>query len=113
MAPRHRLLRAVRRRARPAGSLAVSDRLAFGLIAWGLTLRTSGLEAAFALHAVNNFVVLIAAAATDEIESSRTASDIAASMALFDIAVLAVSGYLLDRNVRRLGVATRTAGSAT
>lgn len=85
-----------------------SDRLAFGLIAWGLTLRTGGLEAAVALHAVNNLVVLILAAATDEIDSSLTATDIAASLALFDIAVLAVSGYVLDRNARRLGVATRT-----
>lgn len=86
------------------------DRLAFGLIAWGLTLRTGGLEVAIALHAVNNLVVLMLAAATDEIDSSLTATDIAASLALFDIAVLAISGYVLDRNARRLGVATRTSG---
>ena len=85
-----------------------SDRFAFGLIAWALTLRTGGLEAAIALHVVNNLVVLIAAAATDEIDSSLAISDIPASMAVFDIAVLAVSGYLLDRNARRLGVARHT-----
>lgn len=90
-----------------------SDRLAFGLIAWAVTMRTGGLEAAIALHAVNNLVVLIGAAATDEIDSSLTATDVGATMALFDIGVLAVSGYLLDRNARRLGVATHTDSAAT
>ena len=90
-----------------------SDRLAFGLIAWAVTMRTGGLEAAIALHAVNNLVVLIGAAATDEIDSSLTATDVGAAMALFDIAVLAVSGYLLDRNARRLGAATHTDPAAS
>jgi membrane protease YdiL (CAAX protease family) len=71
-------------------------------------MRTGGLEAAIALHAVNNLVVLIGAAATDEIDSSLTATDVSAGMALFDIAVLGVSGYLLARNARRLGATTHT-----
>jgi membrane protease YdiL (CAAX protease family) len=83
-----------------------ADRFFFGLAAWWLVLRTGGLEAGIALHAVNNVVVFIFAAASDEIDSSLEATDMEAWVALLDVAMIVLTAYLCDRYARRARVAT-------
>jgi CAAX protease family protein len=83
------------------GSWLFADRFAFGLVASWLAWRTGGLEAAIALHAVNNAVALIIAAALGELGQALTLTDIPWTVAAVDIAALlafaALSGRLAGR----------------
>lgn len=90
-----------------------SDRFLFGMAAWWLTVRTGGLEAAIAFHVVTNLYALTLAAAADELDSTLVISDVPAAAALLDMATILVIAWVLDRNARRLGVATRTVVSDT
>ena len=81
------------------------DRLAFGLTMSWLTWRTGGLEAAVALHAANNMVSLAFTAATGSLEESLTASTLAWSYALLDVAMMVTFAVVVHRVAGRWGVA--------
>ncbi|HTE71818.1 MAG TPA: type II CAAX endopeptidase family protein [Actinomycetes bacterium] len=80
------------------------DRLAFGLTMSWLVWRTGGLEAAIALHAANNMVSLAFTAATGSLEESLTASALAWSYAVLDVAMMAVFAVVVHRLADRWGV---------
>ena len=62
------------------------------LTGW-LTVRTGGLEAAVALHVVNNLVAFIGAAALGELASEETAAD--APWEIFVVSVLVHTAYVV------------------
>jgi membrane protease YdiL (CAAX protease family) len=84
------------------------DRLAFGLIACWLVVRTGGLEAAIAMHVMNNIVVFLISAAYDEVSDTLQVSSIPWVAVAIDVAQMAVFALLADRYVRRRGLATRS-----
>ncbi len=84
------------------------DRFAFGLVACWLVVRTGGLEAAIALHTVNNVVTFLVAAAFDQTDDALLVSDIPWTLAALDIAQMVVFALLVDRLARRREVATVT-----
>ncbi|SOR80270.1 MULTISPECIES: CPBP family intramembrane glutamic endopeptidase [Streptomyces] len=60
--------------------------LVFGLVAGWLTIRTGGLEAAVALHVLNNLLAFgVAAAVVDGLSSDETAADAPWQLALADM----------------------------
>jgi hypothetical protein len=85
------------------------DRLAFGLIACWLVVRTGGLEAAIAMHVMNNMVVFLISAAFDEVGDTLQVSAIPWIAVIIDVAQMAVFALLADRYVRHRGLATRSA----
>ncbi len=84
------------------------DRLAFGLIACWLVVRTGGLEAAIAMHVMNNAVVFLISAAYDQVGETLQVSSIPWAAVIVDVAQMAVYALLADRYVRRRGIATRS-----
>jgi membrane protease YdiL (CAAX protease family) len=88
------------------------DRLAFGIVAAVLTLRTGGLEAAIAFHVVNNMIILMLASAAGALEPSLTISDASWGVVAIDVLgmLLFAAGALWL--ARRLGLDTRTRPSA-
>jgi hypothetical protein len=85
------------------------DRLAFGLIACWLVVRTGGLEAAIAMHVMNNVIVFLISAAFDDVGDTLQVSAIPWMAVIIDVAQMAVFALLADRYVRRRGLATRSA----
>jgi hypothetical protein len=73
------------------------DLLLFGLVAGWLTIRTGGLEAAIALHVLNNLLAFgVSAAVVDGLSSDDTAADAPWQLALADTAtVLAYAAIVL------------------
>ncbi|GAA2455366.1 hypothetical protein GCM10010421_55670 [Streptomyces glaucus] len=66
-----------------------ADLLVFGLVAGWLTVRTGGLEAAVALHVLNNLMGFgVAAAVVDGLSSDETAADLPWQLALVDTAMI-------------------------
>ncbi|HEU4540992.1 MAG TPA: CPBP family glutamic-type intramembrane protease [Jiangellaceae bacterium] len=84
------------------------DRLAFGLIACWLVVRTGGLEAAIAMHVMNNMVVFLISAAFDQVDDTLQVSSIPWVAVIIDVAQMAVFALLADRYVRRRGLPTRS-----
>lgn len=80
------------------------DRLAFGLTASWLVWRTGGLEAAIALHVVNNLVALLFSASTGQLEESITGSTLPWSLAVLDVTTMVVYAVLVHRLAARSGV---------
>jgi len=66
------------------------DRFAFGLVAGFLVMRTGGLEISIALHTVNNFVALLAAAAYSNFSEQLTSPDAPWSLVLIDLVQLTI-----------------------
>lgn len=62
-----------------------ADRFAFGLVAGWLVLRTGGLEAGIAMHAVNNVVTFVFAALTDSVSDSLQAADAPVGLVVVDV----------------------------
>lgn len=83
------------------------DRLGFGLVAGWLVIRTGGLEASIALHAVNNVVVFLVAAAFDQVDDALATTSAPWSLAVLDIGQAVVFAFFAVQLVRRRGVATR------
>ena len=79
-----------------------ASRLFFGIVATWTVARTGGLEAAIALHAVNNVVVLSIAVSTGALSETLTASDLPWRYALVDMAATAAFGVLVGLWARRL-----------
>ncbi|MEU6314765.1 CPBP family intramembrane glutamic endopeptidase [Streptomyces sp. NPDC047014] len=66
-----------------------ADLVVFGLVTGWLTVRTGGLEAAIALHVLNNLVSMsIAAAFAGGLDSDETAADMDAAAVAVDVPVL-------------------------
>lgn len=65
-----------------------ADLVVFGMLTGYLTIRTGGLEAAIALHVVNNLVAAGLAAALGQFSIDETAADLPWQMVLVDVPVL-------------------------
>ena len=65
-----------------------ADLLVFGVVTGWLTVRTGGLEAAIALHVMNNLVSAALAAAYGELTVDQTAADMPWQLAAVDLPVL-------------------------
>jgi membrane protease YdiL (CAAX protease family) len=91
--------------------------LVFGLVAGWLTIRTGGLEAAVALHVLNNLLAFgIAAAVVDGLSSDETAADAAWQLALVDSATTLIYAALvlwLARRHRPQRLSTPPAGTVS
>ena len=85
-----------------------ADLVVFGLIAGWLTVRTGGLEAAIALHIMNNLVASVLAAAYGELTLDETAADMPWQLAVADLPVLLAYAGVIVWLARRRGVAVRT-----
>jgi membrane protease YdiL (CAAX protease family) len=76
--------------------------LVFGLVCGWLTIRTGGLEAAVALHALNNLMAFgVAAAIVDGLSSDETAADSPWQLALVDMATTLLYAALVLWLARR------------
>ena len=85
-----------------------ADLLVFGVVAGYLTVRTGGLEAAIALHVMNNLVSSVIAAAYNDLGLDQTAADMPWQFAVMDLpALLAYTGTILWL-ARRRGIASVT-----
>ena len=79
-----------------------ASRFFFGVVATWTVARTGGLEAAIALHAVNNVVVLSIAVSTGALSEALTTSDLPWRYAAVDMAATAAFGALVVVWARRL-----------
>lgn len=78
------------------------DLLLFGVVAGWLTIRTGGLEAAVALHALNNLLAFgFSAAIVDGLASDDTAADAPWQLALADMAAVLLFAAIVLRVARR------------
>ena len=94
----------------PARGLgAFLDQFAFGLAAAWLTVRTGGLEAAIAMHAVGNVVGFTASAAYGELADylAGPTPHIQAWEAAVDVALLGGLTYTIAAIARRRGIEAR------
>ncbi|MEU8226217.1 type II CAAX endopeptidase family protein [Kribbella sp. NPDC048915] len=70
------------------------DRLAFGLVAGVLAVRTGGLEAGIASHAMNNVVTFVFAAFTDTVGASLGVKDAPWPLVTIDVLKFAAFGVI-------------------
>lgn len=84
------------------------DLIFFGVVTAVVTIRTGGLEAAIALHVVNNVAALGMAVVTGTLDAQQAAADVAAVAALVDMALISLYGGLVLWMARRRGVQTHT-----
>ena len=75
-----------------------------GVVCGWLALRTGGLEAAVALHVVNNLVGVGLAAAYGTLDSDETMANAPWQLAVVDIVVITGYALVLDRLARRRGL---------
>jgi uncharacterized protein len=87
-----------------------ADLLAFGVVAGWLTVRTGGLEAAIALHVVNNLISGGLGAFFGDLGTDETAADLPWQLAVADLPVLLAYAAVILHLARRRGLA---AGQAT
>jgi hypothetical protein len=80
------------------------DRLAFGLVAAVLAVRTGGLEAGIAGHAANNVVTFVFAALTNTVGASLGVKDAPWSLVTVDVVKFAVFGAVALWIAGRLGL---------
>lgn len=84
------------------------DLVVFGLVAGLLTIRTGGLEAAIALHVLNNlFAMGFLAAIAGGLESDETAADMDGLMLAVDVPLVVLYAAVVLYLARRRGVRTR------
>ncbi|MEV6302433.1 CPBP family intramembrane glutamic endopeptidase [Actinoplanes sp. NPDC051861] len=86
-----------------------ADLLIFGVVAGWLTVRTGGLEAAVALHVMNNLVSTVMAAAWNDLGVDETAADMPWQFAVVDLPVLVGFAVVILWLARRHGLSTATA----
>ena len=70
------------------------DRLAFGLVAGFLAVRTGGLEAGIASHAANNVVTFVFAGLTNTLGASLEVKDAPWPLVVIDVAKFAAFGAI-------------------
>ncbi|MEV0322808.1 lysostaphin resistance A-like protein [Streptomyces sp. NPDC050658] len=87
------------------------DLLVFGVVAAVLTVRTGGLEAAIALHVLNNLLSMgFAAGVVGALASEETAADMTWTMVAVDAPLVCLYGAAVLWTARRRGPATVAAG---
>ncbi|GAB2695520.1 lysostaphin resistance A-like protein [Thalassiella azotivora] len=79
-------------------------RFAFGVLTSYLVWRTGGLEAATAVHAVNNLVAWVPVILTGTLEDSLLVSDVPLEVVAVDVAAMVVMGVLITWWARRRSV---------
>ncbi|MET9316440.1 type II CAAX endopeptidase family protein [Kribbella sp. NPDC003505] len=84
------------------------DRLAFGLIAGLLAVRTGGLEAGIASHAANNVVTFVFAAFTDTVGASLGVKDAPWPLVTIDVLKFAAFGAIALWMSGRMKLETRS-----
>lgn len=77
------------------------DRLAFGLLASWLVWRTGGLEAAIAVHAVNNVAVFVPTILTGGLDDALLVTEAPPLLVAADIAAMLVLAVVIDLLARR------------
>ncbi|XVU29563.1 lysostaphin resistance A-like protein [Actinoplanes sp. CA-054009] len=82
-----------------------ADLIVFGLVAGWLTIRTGGLEAAIALHVMNNLIGSGLTAAYGDLTLDETATDMPWQLALVDLPVLLGYAWVILRLARRREIA--------
>ena len=85
-----------------------ADLMLFGVVTGWATVRTGGLEAAIALHVMNNLVSMVLAAAFGELTVEETAADMPWQLAVADAPVLIGFGLVTVWLARRRHLATAT-----
>ncbi|GLY08447.1 type II CAAX endopeptidase family protein [Actinoplanes sp. NBRC 101535] len=91
-----------------------ADLVVFGVVAGYLTVRTGGLEAAIALHVMNNLVSAGLAAAFGQLGLDETAADMPWQMVAVDVPVLlAYAAVILWMHRRRTDTETAQAPEVT
>ncbi len=85
------------------------DRLAFGLVAGYVVLRTGGLEAGIALHIWNNLIAFGLALTLGDIDETLNVSEVGWSNLPLTITQNGVYLVLVLLVARRMGIATRSA----
>ncbi|MGC5290149.1 CPBP family intramembrane glutamic endopeptidase [Micromonospora sp. DT231] len=75
------------------------------LLGW-LTIRTGGLEAAIALHVVNNLIAFTLAAAFGGLTADETMADAPWQLVVVDVLALSAYALVIDRLAARRGLAT-------
>ncbi|MFH9979848.1 type II CAAX prenyl endopeptidase Rce1 family protein [Streptomyces sp. NPDC017179] len=79
-----------------------ADLLVFAVVAGLLTIRTGGLEASIALHALNNLLAFgVSAAYVDGLASDETAADASWQLALIDMVSVLLFAAIVLRLARR------------
>jgi membrane protease YdiL (CAAX protease family) len=86
-----------------------ADLIMFGVVAGWLTVRTGGLEAAIALHVLNNLVGGMLSAAYGDLSADETAADMPWQLAVVNVPVLLAYAMVVVALARRRGLATRSA----
>ncbi|MFF5078540.1 CPBP family intramembrane glutamic endopeptidase [Actinoplanes sp. NPDC000266] len=84
-----------------------ADLIVFGAVAGWLTIRTGGLEAAIALHVMNNLIGSGLAAAYGDLTLDETATDMPWQLALADLPVLIGYAGVIVVLARRFRIADR------
>ncbi len=74
-----------------------ADRFAFGLVASWLVWRTGGLEAAIAVHAVNNVVAFVVTILSGQLLDALTVTEADPLTLVIDVVSLVVVALILDR----------------
>ncbi len=81
-----------------------ADRMAFGIVAGWLVVRTGGLEAGIAMHAINNVVTFVFAALTDSVSDSLQATDAPIGLVVVDVTKFVAFGAAAIWLARRQGL---------
>lgn len=84
------------------------DRFAFGLISGWLTIRTGGLEAAIAMHVLNNYLAFGAALAFGDLGESLSVSSISAWNIVATVTQAGVYAALCTLVARKMKLQTHT-----
>ncbi|GAA0480726.1 hypothetical protein Ade02nite_55780 [Paractinoplanes deccanensis] len=82
-----------------------ADLIVFGTVAGWLTVRTGGLEAAIALHVMNNLIGAGLSAAYGDLTMEETAADMPWQLAVVDLPVLLGYAAVIVWLARRAGIA--------
>jgi membrane protease YdiL (CAAX protease family) len=85
-----------------------ADLVVFGVVIGWLTVRTGGLEAAIALHVLNNLLSGLLGAAFGDLTVDETAADMPWQFVAVDVPVLLAYAAVVLRLARRRGLDTRT-----
>jgi len=83
-----------------------ADLVVFGVVAGWLTVRTGGLEAAIALHVVNNLLGSVILAGYGDLAQTETAADLPWQLVALDVPVLVAYAMVISWLARRRGLAT-------
>ncbi|WP_158647174.1 CPBP family intramembrane glutamic endopeptidase [Actinoplanes sp. ATCC 53533] len=89
-----------------------ADLIVFGAVTGWLTVRTGGLEAAIALHVLNNLVSGALSAAYGNLTIDETAADMPWQFAVIDVPVLLAYAAVIAVLARRRRIADRSAPPA-